>query len=230
MTFADKILAFNHELDLSPSLLPDGIGVMNPFKGEGAEDVWGISTQFYQKFYNDEKPRRWILGINPGRHGGGITGIPFTDIKRLNEQCGIPFTKFSSHEPSSVFVYEVIKAFGGPERFYGQFYINSICPLGFIKQNEAGKWVNYNYYDRRDLQLAVEPFILKTLKQQIAWGLDTDTVYCMGSGKNVDFLNRFNEVHQLFGRIVPLDHPRFVVQYKQKQMDEYVQRYLEALG
>lgn len=228
MTFAEKILQFNAELNLDPALLPDGIGVMNPFKGIHADTVWEASTRFYQKFYNDTNPRKLILGINPGRHGAGVTGIPFTDTKRLNEACGIPFTQFNTHEPSSVFVYEVVKAFGGAERFFARFYINSICPLGFIKQNEAGKWVNFNYYDRKDLQQAVEPFILDTLRQQIAMGVETETVYCMGSGKNVDFLNRFNERHQLFDNIVPLEHPRFVVQYKQKQMHEYVDRYLDA--
>ncbi|CAN5231226.1 SMUG2 DNA glycosylase family protein [soil metagenome] len=230
MTFADKILQFNSELHLDPAILPDGIGVMNPFKGENAETVWDISTQFYRKFYNDGKPRRWILGINPGRHGAGVTGIPFTDTKRLNEECAIPFSRFNTYEPSSVFVYEVIKAFGGAERFYGEFFINSICPLGFVKLNDAGKWVNYNYYDRKDLQQAVEPFILNTLQKQIALGLDTETVYCMGSGKNVNFLTKLNEKHRLFGRIIALDHPRFVVQYKQKHMAEYVQRYLDALN
>lgn len=230
MTLADNILQFNNNLNLDAKRLPDGIDVMNPFKGEHAADIADITNRFYHKYYNDNNPRKLILGINPGRLGAGVTGLPFTDTKRLNDECGIPFSKFSSHEPSSVFVYEVIKAFGGAEKFYSEFYINSICPLGFVKVNDAGKWVNFNYYDRKDLQKAVEPFILKTLKQQIDLGLKTDTVYCMGSGKNVDFLTRFNEKHRLFGNIIALDHPRFVVQYKQKYMQEYVQRYLDALG
>ncbi len=33
--------------------------------------------------------RYLILGINPGRFGGGITGIPFTDPIRLQNICGI---------------------------------------------------------------------------------------------------------------------------------------------
>lgn len=230
MTLADRILQFNNNLHLDAKHLPDGIDVMNPFKGEHAADIADITDRFYHKYYNDNSPRKLILGINPGRLGAGVTGLPFTDTKRLNDDCGIPFTKFSSHEPSSVFVYEVVKAFGGAEQFYSEYYINSICPLGFVKVNEAGKWVNFNYYDRKDLQTAVEPFILKTLKQQIALGLETDTVYCMGSGKNVDFLTRFNEKHRLFGHIIALDHPRFVVQYKQKHMQAYVQRYLDAFN
>lgn len=228
MTLADKILRFNAQLHLDPSVLPDGIGVMNPFKGEYGDSILDTSTRFYQKFYADSNPRKWILGINPGRHGAGITGIPFTDTKRLNDACGIPFTQFNSHEPSSVFVYEVADAYGGPQRFYADFYINSICPLGFLKLNEAGKWVNYNYYDRKDLQEAVKPFILQTLKQQIDFGLHTDTVYCMGTDKNYKFLSRLNAEHKLFENIVPLDHPRYVVQYKLKLMDTYVAKYLNA--
>ncbi len=228
MTFADKILEFNNNLHLDAKGLPDGIDVMNPFKGEHADVIADITDRFYHKYYNDNNQRKLILGINPGRLGAGVTGLPFTDTKRLNEECGISFTKFSSHEPSSVFIYEVVKAFGGAERFYNEFYINSVCPLGFIKLNDAGKWVNFNYYDRKDLQKAVEPFILETLKQQIAFGVDTERVYCMGSGKNVKFLTEFNKKHKLFGQIVALDHPRFVVQYKQKHMQEYVQRYLDA--
>lgn len=229
MTLADKILQFNAQLNLDASILPDGIGVMNPFKGEHAESILDTTTRFYHKFYNDTEPRKWILGINPGRHGAGVTGLPFTDTKRLNDACGIPFDRFSSHEPSSVFVYEVVNAYGGAKRFYADFYINSICPLGFLKLNDAGKWVNYNYYDRKDLQEAVEPFILQSLKQQIAFGLHTETVFCMGTDKNYKFLNNLNAKHKLFGHIVPLDHPRFVVQYRSKFMADYVAKYIQAL-
>ena len=81
----------------------------------------------------------------------GATGIPFTDTKRLSEVCGIESSSFQTHEPSSVFVYDVIKEFGGSEKFYDKFYINSICPLGFIEQNQKGNWVNCNYYDYNEL-------------------------------------------------------------------------------
>src|ERR1051326_6836437 len=101
LTFADKILKFNKGLNYSGKL-PKGIGIMNPFQGE---QIISVTKEFYQKFYNDNKKRYMILGINPGRHGAGITGLPFTDTKRLAEHCGITLNGFSSHEPSSVFVY-----------------------------------------------------------------------------------------------------------------------------
>lgn len=230
MTLAEKILAFNSSLHLSNSQLPNGISAMNPFKGEHAKLINSVTKQFYQKYYNDNRKRRLIIGINPGRLGAGLTGIPFTDTKRLGSDCGIEVTEVSSHEPSSVFVYEVVNAFGGPKAFYDQFYINSVCPLGFTKTNEKGREVNYNYYDRKDLEEAVTPFIIKTLKQQLAMGLNTDEVYCLGGGKNFKFLQKLNKQEQLFGNIVPLDHPRYIVQYKNKLMPDYVQKYLQALS
>ena len=229
MTYAENILSFNQQLKLDTKL-PKGFEVMNPFNGEGFDEVWKITEAFYSKFYNDENPRKLILGINPGRLGAGATGLPFTDTKRLNSECGIPFNGFELHEPSSVFVYEMINAFGGVEKFYSQFYINSVCPLGFLRLNERGNMVNANYYDDKKLYKAVKPFILKSLKAQIEWGLNTDKVWCMGSGINFKFLKELNKEFNLFGEIIPLDHPRYVVQYKSKRMGEYLDKYLDRLG
>lgn len=229
MTLADRILAFNQSLDLSDVALPQGIRAMNPFKEEQGQLIEKITTQFYSKFYDDNDGRKFIIGINPGRHGAGLTGVPFTDTKRLASDCGIEVTEFSCHEVSSVYVYELIRGYGGAEAFYSQFYINSVSPLGFVKVNDRGKEVNYNYYDQPDLTEALEPFILKTLQQQLDMGLDAETVWCLGTGKNYKFLKKFNEKHQLFGRIIPIDHPRFVAQYRAKRTTEYVDKHLQAL-
>lgn len=121
MTFAEKILQFNKELASETLNTPKGISVMNPFKGKKAEVVQPYIEVFYRKFYSDNNKRYLILGINPGRHGAGITGIPFSDTKRLAEKCGIEVEEFSSHEPSSVFVYDVIERYGGVEKFYNKF-------------------------------------------------------------------------------------------------------------
>ncbi len=78
VTVADRIIAFNKQLDFSGNL-PDGISIMNPFKEN--DTIIPVSSAFYQKYYNDNNPRHLILGINPGRFGAGVTGIPFTDPK-----------------------------------------------------------------------------------------------------------------------------------------------------
>ncbi len=227
MTFAEKVIAFNRNLRFENSL-PDGIRVMNPF-AESAE-VMEVSSAFYRKFYNDNETRTLVLGINPGRLGAGATGIPFTDTKRLEEKCGLKIHA-RLHEPSSVFVYEVIDAFGGVEAFYRKVYINSVCPLGFVKPGKNGKEINYNYYDSPALTAAaVKPFILQSLRQQLALGVDAGTVFCLGTGKNYQFIQQLNAEYGLFGSIVPLEHPRFVMQYKAKEKAHFVQKYVTALG
>ena len=228
-TFAEKILTFNKNLSLDEVILPDGIYAMNPFCGEHKDRIEQITTQFYKKFYADQNKRHFIIGINPGRFGAGLTGVPFTDTKRLYSDCDITVEAFSSHEPSSVFVYEVIRAYGGATKFYKDFYISSLCPLGFVKINEKERDVNYNYYDQKDLADAVTPFILKTLQQQIDLGLATNVAFVLGSGKNFKFIQKLNQEHHFFEKLIPLDHPRFVIQYRNKQMADYVEKYLTAL-
>lgn len=224
-TFADRVIAFNRALEFNGSL-PDGIRIMNPFR-ENPEAL-RISEQFYRRFYADNRERTLILGINPGRFGAGLTGIPFTDPKRLVERCGIAFTGAPAHEPSSVYVYEVIEAYGGPEHFYQDIYINSACPLGFTKLNEKGREVNYNYYDSRALTEAVYDFMVWNIRAQIALGVRTDCCFCFGSGANYQFLKQLNDKFEFFKTLIPLEHPRFIMQYKAKSKAQYIAGYLEA--
>jgi hypothetical protein len=102
--------------------------------------------------------------------------------------------------------------------------------LGFIYENAKGKWVNYNYYDRKDLEEAVTPFILESLKKQISLGIDSEQVWIMGSGKNMKFIKALNKKYKLFGRLIALDHPRFVMQYRYKKIGEYIEKYLQLLN
>ena len=228
MTFAQKAIAFNSHLHYTGGPLPAGIRVMNPFKE--APEALRASSDFYLKYYGDEQPRTLILGINPGRHGAGRTGVPFTDTKRLLSECGITFKGRSSHEPSSVFVYEVIRAYGGPEAFYRDFYINSVCPLGFTKVAADRKETNYNYYDDAGLARAVRKFAVENIHKYLEMGARRDICFCFGTGKNEAFLRGLNDEYNLFGQVVGLEHPRFIMQYKSRSMSAYVDKYLKAFG
>jgi hypothetical protein len=231
MKWSNQILDFLNHLELSKEVLPDKILPLIPLKGSHAGVIQRVTTEFYQKYYNDSKPRRMIIGINPGRLGAGATGLPFTDTKRLEAFCDIKIPEFSTHEPSSVFVYEVIEAFGGPTAFYQQFYITSVCSDGFVEEKMgSSEPVNYNYYDSKALTKAVEPFIIEKLKEQISFGADTDLAYCLGTGKNFKYLEQLNQQHHFFKTIIPLEHPRYIMQYKNKDKDLYVGKFLEALG
>jgi hypothetical protein len=225
LTFAEKVIQFNTHLHFTGQL-PPGVSILNPFQEN--KDILPLSATFYHKYYADYNNRHMILGINPGRFGGGLTGVPFTDPKRLQKECGIPFPGKDTHEVSSVFVYDVVNAFGGPEAFYQKFYINSICPLGFTATGKNGKEVNYNYYDQPDLSQAVYPFIVESIRQQISFGINTDVCFCFGTGKNEKFLKKLNDEQQFFKSIVALEHPRFVMQYKAKSKQFYIDKYLRA--
>ena len=201
-TFADNVIAFNKEVNFTGNL-PGGISMMNPFKEN--KNIIPLSSSFYKKYYNDTRSRHLILGINPGRFGGGVTGIPFTDTKRLIEKCHIQYPGKVTHEPSSVFVYEMIDAYGMVEEFYNNFYINSICPLGFTAVGNNGKEINYNYYDSKELMNAVYDFIIESIQKQISFGIETDICFCFGNGKNEKFLRMLNEEKKFFNKIIALE-------------------------
>ncbi len=218
-TLADKIITFNESLEFT-AVLPEGVEVMNPFR---EETVKTLTSLFYRKFYDDNQPRRLILGINPGRFGAGVTGIPFTDPVKLEVFCGIanPFPKTS--EASAGFIYEMISAYGGVGQFYHDFFIGAVSPLGFLKNG-----LNYNYYDSKELMRLTEPFIVSSLRKMLEWNISNRFGFCLGNGKNYSFLKKLNDRLKLFEEIVPLPHPRWVVQYRRKRMDEFVDDYLTA--
>ena len=165
-----------------------------------------------------------MLGINPGRFGAGITGVNFTAPRQLKEYCGIDHSWGNSSELSAEFIYEMITAYGGTSAFYSDYFIGAVCPLGFIK---GGK--NINYYDDKNLLQAVTPFITDTLNQQVKMGFQTEICFCIGEEKNYRFLSALNERHHFFSEIVPLPHPRFIMQYRRKKKEEYINEWLRTL-
>ena len=225
-TVAQRIIAFNESLEFTAPL-PQGIRVMNPFREN--PNALAASSRFYEKYYTDTNTRHFIIGINPGRFGAGLTGVPFTDPKRFAALMGdAVYEGPMAHEPSSVFVYDMIEQYGGVETFYARFYINSICPLGFTSLKPNGKEVNYNYYDSKELAEAARPFMLKTFRQQLEFGIARDVCFCLGTGKNAAYIDSLNQEFGFFERVVPLEHPRYVIQYKTKQKQAYIDKYVEA--
>lgn len=165
-----------------------------------------------------------MLGINPGRFGAGITGINFTAPRQLKENCGIDHPWKNSSELSAEFIYKMIDAYGGPKAFYHDFFIGAVSPLGYTKGG-----INVNYYDDRKLSEAVRPFIVDTIQQQLKMGFSREVCFCIGGEKNFKYLDALNKEHHFFKKIIPLPHPRFIMQYRRKKMGEYVSNYLEQL-
>ncbi len=224
-TFADKIIEFNQSLSFDLRL-PEGFQVMNPFLDN--PETMSVMKEFYTKFYNDSNPRKFIIGINPSRKGAGVTGVPFTDTKRLLSDCGIEMKSAHTHEISSVFMYEMIRDYCGVDAFYHQYYINSPFPLAIIRMNKNKQWVNANYYDDVKLFNALKSYMIGSLKKQIELGLLTEEVYVLGK-KNAHFLDKINREEKLFGRLQVLEHPRYIQQYKSKEKKAYIDKYIRVL-
>lgn len=225
MTIATQIIEFNKQLHYSGNL-PNDFRVLNPYF-ENPETLV-VMQKFYNKYYNDTTARKFIIGINPSRHGAGVTGVPFTDTKRLEHICGICMKSAHTHEISSVFLYDMIKEFGGAQAFYHQFYINSPFPLAIVRRTKENKWINANYYDDKDLFAMVKPFMIESLKKHISLGLDTTNVFVLGK-KNATFIEKINKEEHLFENLTILDHPRYIQQYKSRDKEHYINKYIGVL-
>ena len=225
-TFGDKVIDFNRHLEYSDKL-PKDFKVINPYL-DNPETI-DVMQQFYHKFYNDTNQRKFIVGINPSRHGAGVTGVPFTDTKRLESVCGIKMHSAHTHEISSVFIYDFINEFGGVKDFYNQFYINSPFPLAIVRKTKENKWLNANYYDDSKLFEMVKDFMITSLKKHISMGLDISNVFVLGK-KNATFIQKLNKEAKLFNTLKVLEHPRYIQQYKSKEKQLYIDKYILTLN
>lgn len=225
LSIGQRIIAFNKGLQYTGSL-PEGFAVLNPYLDN--PETLEVMTAFYNRFYHDEAPRKFIIGINPSRHGAGITGVPFTDTKHLESDCGIRMHSARTHEVSSVFVYDMIAQYGGVEAFYKDYYINSPFPLAIVRRNAQRNWLNANYYDDPELFALTREYMIETLKKHIALGLDTQKVYVLGK-KNATFLEKLNKEASLFEKMVVLEHPRYIEQYKSKEKQLYIDKFITLL-
>lgn len=219
-TWARNLFDYYRTLNFPPEL-PDDIQWLYPQK---EPVVQSVLKSFLNKFYNDIEKRTLILGINPGRFGAGITGVNFTAAYQLKEFCGIDHPFKNGSELSAEFIYQIIAAYGGVAKFYSHFFIGSVCPLGFI---QYGK--NINYYDNKALQQTVEPFIIESLSKLASFPIHHERCICIGGEKNYRFLSELNNRIQWFKNIIAVPHPRFIMQYKRKNLEAYINLYLEVL-
>jgi hypothetical protein len=194
------------------------IEVLSPFL---EPEVADLRRQFYDKYYDDTAPRQLWLGINPGRHGAGITGIPFSDPVQLAKYCQLSTSFAQREELSAAFVFQVIEAAGGPDHFFRRVFIDSVSPFGYVRDG-----LNFNYYDDSDFFTFLRPHLQEHLDRLLARPGPNEIVL-LGKGKNLSHLNQL-DLHG--AKVHTLPHPRWVMQYRRKDLDHWVQRYTEILG
>jgi hypothetical protein len=202
--------------------LPIGFELLNPY---GDAEVCRVVRAMCSSYYSGNGSRIGVWGINPGRFGAGVTGLSFTDPEALREDLGIDSAITGRREPSAEYVYKVIRELGGPSEFYRHFYLSALCPLGFVRNG-----VNINFYDDTEFADRLAPQIVNMMKTQIAFGLRTDRCVVLGTGKLRTFFEKVVRSHIHFERVDYLEHPRFIMQYKRKQIDQYVSKYVNVFA
>jgi hypothetical protein len=218
--FSQQILRYYRQLQ-PPRQLPTGFEVLYPQK---EKEVMRVMRSFYRHYYSDDRKRILLLGINPGRFGAGATGINFTAPRQLALHCGIEHSLGDQSELSAEFIYEMIRACGGPDVFFHSYFLGAVSPFGYVS-----KGVNCNYYDSSVLLKKVEPFIVQSMQKLLRCNVHRSVCICIGEGKNLEWLEKWNGTHGWFSRVISVAHPRYIMQYKRRQKDRYVGEYLEAL-
>jgi uracil-DNA glycosylase len=108
------------------------------------DDILRSQKLFDETYYSNDFPKIVLCGINPGKDGAGVTGVPFVDERTLDERLSDNNIKTNKTEPSAQFFNKIVDHFGA-ETFYKYFYVTNISWFGFTKNGN-----NFNYYKLSD--------------------------------------------------------------------------------
>lgn len=220
MTFASKAVKYFCNLK-TPNYLLNSVDVINPYE---LKEIKNLVKYFFYKYYDDYNERIFIVGINPGRFGGGLTGIPFTDPIALKIHCGIDNDLGNRKELSSKFIYRLAEEFGGTKKFFSKVFLTALYPFALIKNGK-----NFNYYDDKSLASILRYDIIKNIETQIAFGTRKDLAIILGK-KNAEYFSSINKEKKFFNKIVVLEHPRFIMQYRLKNLNDFIDKYLSYIN
>jgi single-strand selective monofunctional uracil DNA glycosylase len=137
---------------LRDAVAPLRFGV--PYVYDPLQYAWDPHERYAERFGRRATRRALLVGMNPGPHGMGQTGVPFGDVVMVRDWMGIegrveqppklhpkrPITGFATkrREPSGSRLYGWAQArYGAADAFFADFYVVNYCPLLFF--DAAGK-------------------------------------------------------------------------------------------
>ncbi|CAF0783165.1 unnamed protein product [Rotaria sp. Silwood1] len=222
-TMNKRILTYLHQLEPPIDIKLPGKNTQWLYPLKNLETC-RCMEEFFSKYYSDTNERILVLGINPGRFGSGITGVPLTDPIRLKTACNIDSNFPLKPELSSKFIYDYFFNQYSMNDFYKKFFIGAVCPLGLESNGR-----NMNYYDNKTLMNnLLEDFIPDNIEKQINLGCSKKVAICLGEGTNYSILHKLNEKYHFFEKILKVSHPRYIMQYKRQSIKDYVQQYIDT--
>ena len=76
----------------------------------------------------------------------------------------------------------------------------------------------------------LKSFIVKTLKQQLAFGARRNAAVLVGVGENQRYFQELNDEHGFFKRVYAVKHPRPIMQYEKKYLSDYLKKYADTVN
>jgi len=172
-----------------------------------------VMEDFWRRFYPEELPRRVICGLNPGRFGAGLTGVPFTDFQTLSRW--MPSVEGQDTEPSAQFFAKIVDAIG-VDSFFQRFYVTNVSAVGYVKD---GRNLNYHDLPADALEVVEQNFTeemrLVAPTRVVALGKHAYATVKKTLPSDID--------------ITYLAHPSWIMTYRRRELDAWVQRYVGAL-
>lgn len=142
----------------------------------------------------------------------------------MKTYCNIDSNFPLKSELSSQFIYDYFFQQYSLEDFYKKFFIGAVCPLGLEANGR-----NMNYYDNKNfMNQLLEHFIPDNIEKQIELGCTKKVVLCLGEGMNYTILNKLNKKYEFFEKIIKISHPRYIMQYKRKTINDFIKQYINA--
>lgn len=134
----------------SEILKSKNIGILSEFL-----DNKNNIIKFHEKYVQPNSPKIVMCGINPGRRGAGITGIPFIDTNSLSKM--LPDISNPKSEKSAKFFFSIIEEFGINE-FYRNVHVTNMSWFGFYKLDK-GTNINYNSLPTEIQNVLIDKFV-----------------------------------------------------------------------
>lgn len=134
----------------SEILRSQNIGILSEFL-DNKDNI----VEFQKKYVQPNSPKIVMCGINPGRKGAGITGIPFIDTYSLSKL--IPGITNTKSEKSAKFFFSIIEEIG-INKFYRNVHVTNMSCLGFYKLDK-GTNVNYNSLPTEIQNVLIDKFV-----------------------------------------------------------------------
>lgn len=218
MNYSDSVLRFYRDFAVG-DVFDNALQLHNPYDAPSRQ---AVMTAFYEKYFNDDKSRIHILGINPSRLNNTSTGIHYTDGFSLQNYCGIPNDFFKSRELTSDFFYRVVEKMGGANEFYANVFPWAAMPVALT---EHGKYANYYEVENDRVEQIVSANIewLTTLPRR-------GKLVVLGLGENRARIKKLDGFPFGYGEVHYLPHPRWVLQYNRAKLEHFIEMYIDALG